>query len=159
MGIGDISWFAQALADLGTKQHDLSSDNLRLGIIRNTPPAVDTPQPHWGGTGSTDLSAFEVARGTSYVGPIALTGTSWVLQPGGPTLRADIIQLLADANGFTDGYYGVIFNNSDPKKRALAFVNIQLLINGNPAPLSLVTGPGTIDWNGATNDILELKQG
>lgn len=154
MATGDIHWFGDALVALGKKAFDLSADTLKLGIAKNTTvPAISTPIPHWGGTGTTDLSTNQVAiTGTSYVGPITLTNVSWTNVGGvGPKLRADIVTLLQDAAGFTNGAFGYIFDATDPNKRALGWVEISAT-----GAASLVAGPVQIDWNGVTNDILNL---
>lgn len=151
MATGDVKWFAQALHDLGAKVHNLGADDLRLGIITSAvTPATTTAAPHWGGTGTTNLATSQVTTGgTSYTGPVALTSESWTVVANVPTFRADVVSLAQDAAGFTTGRWAIIYNNTDANKRALAFVDLG-------ADRSLVDGPLTIDWNGATNDILTL---
>jgi len=61
------------------------------------------------------------------------------------------VTLAQDASGFTNGRWGIIYNNSDTNKRAIAFVDFG-------SDRSLVSGAITIDWNGATNDILTITQ-
>jgi len=155
MATGTLKWFAQGLHDLGNKIHDLDGDDLRLGIVTNTTvPAVTTAAPHWGGTGTTNFATNQVSTaGTSYTGPIALTTKSWTIVAGVPTLRADIVNLAADASGFSNGAYGIIFNNTDANKRAIAFVELS---SGGTA--TIVSGALSIDWSGANNDMLTLTQ-
>lgn len=153
MATGDIKWFAQALHDLGEKIHDMSSDDFRLGIVTSVvTPALSTAAPHWGGTGTTNLATNQVSTGgTSYTAPIALTTESWSLVSNVPTFRADAVTIAQDASGFTNGRWGIIYNNTDANKRAIAFVDLG-------SDRSIVTGPLTIDWSGASNDILTLTQ-
>lgn len=153
MATGTVKWFQQALLDLGNKIHDLDGDDLRMGIVTTTTvPAVGTTAPHWGGTGTTNFATNQVATaGTSYTAPIVLTTESWSLVSGVATFRADVINLLQDASGFADGAWGIIYNNSDTNKRAIAFVELSAA-----GSLSIVAGPVTIDWSGGTNDILTL---
>lgn len=154
MATGDIKWFAQALADLGNKQFDLSNDTLKLGITNAAiAPSVDTPAPHWGGTGTTNLAANQVATGTAYTGPITLTNKTWSLQAGGPKLRADIVNIAQDLSGFTNAAYGYIIDDTDVKKRVLGWVELSAA-----GTLSITGGPANIDWNGVTNDILAIAQ-
>jgi len=151
MAIGDIKWFSQALVNLGNKQFDLSNDVIKLGIVTNaTLPSIDTVDPHWNGTGTTNFSTSQVATGTAYTGPITLTTKTWTLLAGGPHLRADIVNIPQDASGFTNGSFGILYDDTDTKKRALAYIDL--------GTLSLVPGPVQLDWNGATNDILSLTQ-
>lgn len=155
MATGTVKWFAQALHDLGEKIHDLSSDDFRLGLVTSsTVPSLSTAAPHWGGTGTTNFATNQVSTaGTSYTGPIVLANESWTIVSNVPTFRADAVTLAQDASGPTNIAYGIIYNNTDANKRAIAFVEIS---SGGTA--SLVSGQLVIDWSGATNDILTLTQ-
>lgn len=155
MATGTVKWFAQGLLDLGNKIHNLSSDDIRMGIVTTaTVPAVTTAGPHWGGTGTTNfLSSQVVVTGTSYTAPVILTSETWTTVSGVPTFRADVVNLAQDASGFTNGAYGIIYNNTDANKRAIAYVELSAA-----GALSLVAGAVSIDWNGATNDILTITQ-
>ncbi len=153
MAAGDIKWFAQGLLDLGNKIHNLSSDTLKVGIATSTTaPTVGTAAPHWGGTGTTNFASNQVGTGgTSYTGPKTLASQSWSSVSNVPTLRATDISMAQDASGFTNGRYGIIYNDTDANKRALAFIDFG-------SDRSLVTGSLTIDFGGAGTDILTLTQ-
>lgn len=155
MATGTMKWFAQGLLDLGNKIHNLSSDTLMLGIVTNTTvPSLSTPAPHWGGTGTTNFATNQVATtGTQYTGPKTLASVSWSLVSNVPTLRATDIAMTIDASGFTNGAYGIIYNNTDANKRALGFVELS-----SAGTLSLVAGAVTIDWGGAGTDLLTITQ-
>lgn len=65
MASGDIVWFDQALLNLGEKVFDLSSDTLKLGIVKSAAnsgidPAASTSDPCWGAGGSTNLDRKSV---------------------------------------------------------------------------------------------------
>lgn len=155
MATGTVKWFAQALEDLGKKVHNLSADTLKLGIIDNTvAPTLATADPRWGAGGSTDFSAHQVSTsGTSYTGPVTLTTVTWTLVANVPTLRADNVVLAQDVTGFTNGAYGIIYNDTSAGKQCVGYVELSAA-----GGISLVTGSLTIDWNGATNDILTITQ-
>jgi hypothetical protein len=160
MATGDIKWFSQALEDLGNKIHNINADTLKLGIVTSaTTPLLSTAAPHWGGTGTTNFATNQVGTGgTSYTGPQTLQISSggggsqtWAQVSNVPTLRADAVVLAQDASGFTNGRWGIIYNDTDANKRAIAFVDLG-------SDRSLVTGSLTIDWSGANNDILTITQ-
>lgn len=155
MATGTVKWFVQALLDLGEKLHDLSSDTFKLGIVTTaTVPTLSTADPRWGAGGTTNFSSSQVATGgTSYTGPITLTSVTWTLVSNVPTFRAANISLAQDASGFTNGAYGIIYNDTDAGKRCIGFVEIS---SGGSA--SLVAGPIVVDWSGANNDIFTLTQ-
>lgn len=153
MARGDIKWFAQGLHDLGNKLHDMDNDDWRMGIVTNaTVPGIDTAGPHWAGTGTTNFFTNQVALATGYAAPIVLAVEQWTLIAGGPRFRvtgdATIPQ---DALGFSNGYWGIIYNNTDVNKRAIAYVDLG-------GPVGNVSGPVDFLWNGATQDILALTQ-
>jgi hypothetical protein len=152
MAVGDIKWFGQGLHDLGSKIHNLASDSLKLGLITSAAtPAIATAGPHWGGTGTTNFATNQVTTGTSYVnGGPSLTDT-WTLVSGVPTFRADIVTIAQDAAGFTNARWGIIYNNTDANKRAIAFIDLG-------SDRSIVSGSLTLDWSGATNDVLTITQ-
>lgn len=155
MAAGDITWFRQALLDLGKKVHDLSADTLKLGIVKSAAnsgidPTATTADPRWGAGGTTNLSSSQVATGgTSYTGPQTLGSVTWTLVSNEPFLRAAVVSLAQDASGFTNGRWGIIYNDTAAGKQALAFVDL----GGDK---SLAAGGLSIDWNGASNDILKI---
>lgn len=153
MAVGDIKWFGQGLHDLGSKLHNLGSDALKLGLITSaTTPAINTPIPHFGGSGTTNLATNQVIAGTSYTaGGKDLTGVAWTNVSGVPTLRAAAVTVAQDASGFTNARWGIIYNNTNAAKQALAFVDLG-------TDRSIVAGSLTLDWSGATDDILTITQ-
>jgi hypothetical protein len=153
MATGDIRWFAQALHDLGNKIHDLDGDALRVGLITSAAtPAIGATSPHWGGTGTTNFATSQVATGTAYAtGGPTLASVTWSVVSSVPTLRAAILTIAQDASGFTNARWGIVYNNTDANKRAIAFIDLG-------SDRSIVGGALTIDWSGANNDILTITQ-
>jgi hypothetical protein len=156
MTTGTMKWFSQALLDLGTKVHNLSSDQFKLGIVNNaTVPSLSTAGPHWGGTGTTNFALNQVSPlgGTQYTGPLTLVSVSWTQVSNVPTFRAAVISMTQDASGFTNGAYGIVFNNTDSNKRAIGFVELN-----SGSTLSLVAGPISINWGGSGTDLFTITQ-
>lgn len=154
MARGDIKWFAQALHDLGNKIHDLDGDDIRMGIVTNaTVPTVGTAAPHWGGTGTTNFATSQVATGTAYTGPINVATEAWTLVSDGARFRLSADPTIAQdaGGGFSNGYFGILFNNTDANKRALGFVDLG-------GPVGNTGGPIDFAWNGVNNDVLSLAQ-
>jgi hypothetical protein len=155
MATGDVKWFASALAQMANKEHDLDSDDIRLGIVTTANvPTVNEALPHWGGTGTTNFATNQVGTGgTSYTGPIALTGETLTADATGVDFSAGIVTLAQDASGFTNGAYGIFYNNTHASKAALGYVELS-----SAGTASLVSGQVVIDWAGAANEILSLAQ-
>lgn len=155
MASGDFKWFAQGLHDLGNKLHDLDTDDWRMGIVKSAAnggidPAVSTDAPHWGGTGTTNLATSTVVTtGTSYTAPIVLTAEAWALNATGAAMDCADITLVQDASGFTNGRWGIVYNNTDTNKRAIGYLDLG-------SDRSLVAGSLTITMN--ASGILALSQ-
>jgi hypothetical protein len=153
MAVGDIKWFGQALLDLGKKVHDLSADTFRLGLVTSaTTPTVGMNDPRWAAGGGTNLTTNQVPTGTSYTnGGPTLVDTWTLIGSTVPTFRADVVTINQDASGFTTARWGIIYNNTDASKRAIAFIDLG-------SDRSIVSGSLTLDWSGATNDVLTITQ-
>ena len=154
MATGDIKWFPEALLNLGKKVHNLSSDTLKLGIVTTaTVPALNTPDPHWGGSGTTNFATSQVSTGGGYTGPITLSSVTWTNVSNVPTLRAADVTIPQNASGFSNGAYGIIYNDTDANKRALGWVEIS-----SAGTASIVSGSLTIDFQGSGTDVLKITQ-
>jgi hypothetical protein len=146
MATGTVIVFDQAVIDILNKVHNLSGDDIRIGFATTaTTPLKTTPAPHWGGTGTTNFATNQVnTAGTSYTGPVVMTGELVSNSSGIISFSANKIGPLAqDAAGPTNIAWGIIYNNTDANKRAIAAV--ELSASGT---LSLVADPVEIRWNG-----------
>lgn len=151
MATGDVTWFDQALLDLGKKIHDLSTDVLKLGLVTSTvTPSATTADPRWGAGGGTNLSTNAVATGTAWTGPVTLASVAWTIVAGTPTLdAADPAQIAQDGSGFTNARWGIIYNDTSAGKQALCFIDLG-------SDRSIVTGPLSITFN--ASGVLTLNQ-
>jgi len=142
MARGDVHVFAAfILKSKAGGAFNLSSDTLKLGIVTSsTVPTVSTPDPRWGAGGSTDFSATQVALATAYTGPIPLSSVTYTRTNGVDTLAAANLSVAQDAGGFTNGAYGIIYDDTVAGKYAIGFVDLG-------GPVSLVGGPLNINWN------------
>ena len=150
MAQGDLIVFDSALVNIGN-DWDMNSDTFNYGIVTNaTVPTRDTAAPHWNGTGTTDFSANETGTGgTSYTGPVALSGLSWS-EAAANTFRLDFSDpatLAQDASGFTTGYWAIIYNATDANKRCLCAIDL-----GGPVSLTA----GSLDINFNANGIFQI---
>lgn len=153
MAVGDIKWFSGALLALGQKVHDLSADTFKLGLITSaaTPVIADT-DPRWGAGGSVNFASSEVTPGGNYAaGGPTLAGVTWTNVASVPTLRATDPAIAQNAGNPNNARWGIVYNNSDASKRALAFVDLGSVRD-------LTTGPFTIDFGGSGTDVLTLTQ-
>ncbi|MCG7904411.1 MAG: hypothetical protein JAY60_18540 [Candidatus Thiodiazotropha weberae] len=138
MATGDVTLFDEFKREIGEEVHNFASDTLKMGIITNTtaPTAADAT-PRW-----ADYSGNQVTTGTSYVsGGPALTHT-WSEAAGTVTLAIQSFTLAQDSgSGFTNGAWGVIYNDTAPADQAIGFVEL--------GTADLSAGPVTIRFNNA----------
>jgi len=93
-----------------------------------------------------------VSAGTSYTaGGPTLSTVTWTLVSGVPTLQAANVVVNQDASGFTDARWGIIYNSTDANKRAIAYIDLG-------SARSIQAGSLTLDWSGASGDILTITQ-
>jgi hypothetical protein len=96
------------------------------------------------------MAANQVVAGASYAaGGPTLVSPSWTIVAGIPTLRGPNVVVAQNAAGFANARWGIIYNNTDANKRCIGFVDLG-------ADRSIVTGSLTIDWSGASGDILTI---
>lgn len=145
MARSDLTVFEESALQLGTGEHDLASNTIKIGLVTNaTPPTAGQTTPTWG-----DFSANEVSTGGGYVaGGITLTNVTFTETGGVATLDADDVSLLQDAGGFTDAYWGIIYDDTNSTDMALCFVDLG-------GPVSEVASPITFTWN--ANGIMRIS--
>lgn len=121
MARGDVTLFDEFLAALGAGVHDLASDTLKMGLVTNgvTPTAGDS-SPAWG-----DYSASEVATTGGYVaGGVTLTTVTYTEAAGVASLDSDPVSLVLDGSGFTNAYWGILYNDTAAGDEAIGFVDL-----------------------------------
>lgn len=137
MARGDFTVFEEFAADLGAEKHLLASDTLKLGIVDNTlTPTVSDSTPTW-----SDYSANEVSTAGGYTANgITLTTVTYTEAAGVATLNADNITISQNGSGFTDGYWGILYNDDDASDSAIGFLDLG-------GPVSEAAGEISIAWN------------
>lgn len=137
MARGDLTLFEEFAREEGEGVHDFSSDTLKLGIIDNTtPPTAADATPRWG-----DYSGNEVSTAGGYTANgETLANVSWTEAAGVATLDADNVTISQNGSGFTDGYWGIIYNDTATNDEAIGFVDLG-------GPVSEQDGAISINWN------------
>lgn len=150
MAAGDMHVFDELLLQMGNEQHDLNAtDVIKMALVTNTSPPVETsPDPHWGGTGTTDLSANEVSAVGNYAAG-GITLSSVVLTETGGTVTFDAADPASPtwaqhASNPQDARWAVIYNNSDARKGCLAFMDLGAVIDMQAGDLTLAFGANGI---------------
>ena len=139
---GDVVFFDNHLLDMAEKQHDHELDAFNLVYIDDgTTPLVTTVIPHWGGTGTTDLSVDEVATGGNYTGPISLANPSAVNNAGIIEIDFDDpAQVAQNAGNAVDFTWGIIYNLTNANRHAVGFVDLGGAFDGTTGDLDVIWG-------------------
>jgi len=144
MATGDVTVFNEFVEDLGEEVHDFENDTLKLAIIDTTvTPTQDTATPQWGAGSSQDYDANEVSTAGGYTANgETLTTVTFDRSTTTVTLDADDVSLSQDAGGFTDGAWGILYNDSAANKNCIAFVELDAA-----GGLDETAGDITISWD------------
>ena len=120
MAAGDVTIFQEFANDLGEGHHSLDTDTLKFGIIDNTaaPTAADAT-PAW-----ADYSANEVATTGGYTANGETLTSGWAEAAGVGTLQLTSFTLSQNGSGFTDGYWGIIYNDTAASDQAIGFMEL-----------------------------------
>jgi hypothetical protein len=153
MATGDIKWISGGLLAIGNKIHNLSSDTFKVGLVTSVvTPAIADTDGRWGAGGSVNYATNQVTPGGNYsTGGPALASVGWTNVSNVPTLRADDVAIAQHASNPTNARWGIIYNDTDASKRAIAFVDLG-------SDRNLTTGAFSIDFGGAGRDVLTLTQ-
>ena len=140
MARGDFTLFEEFVDILGQGDHQLDAHTLKLGIVDNTlAPLANIATPTWG-----DYSANEVSTAGGYTANgITLTYsgvTRWSEAGGTATLDAENITISQNGSGFTDGYWGILYNDTHVTDGAIGFLDLG-------GPVSEQAGDININWN------------
>ncbi len=134
MAAGDFILFDDAMTDVANKVHNLSSDTLKLAFITNaTTPTASTAGPHFGGTGTTDLSTNQTSGGNVAAGGVTLDTNSSSESGGTYTFDTANETIAADASNPSAARWGILYNSTDANKRCLGYLDLggdQTLVNG-----------------------------
>ena len=122
MARGDWTTFEEAALSVGSGLFDFTSHTLKLGLVNNsTVPTAADATPTWG-----DYSGNEVSTSGGYsASGIALSSVSYTEASGAATLDdSGNISLAQDASGFTDAYWGILYDSSTSSSNAIGFLDL-----------------------------------
>lgn len=146
MARGDWVTFEEFGHQVGDGEHTLSSDVLKLGIVDATiTPTLADATPTW-----SDYSANEVSAAGGYVADgLTIASVTWTEADGLSTLDGTNISLAQDGSGFTDAYWGILYNDTNGTDMAIAFIDLG-------GPVSEQAGPVAINWNASGMATLDV---
>lgn len=143
MARGDFTVFEEFANQIGEEVHKFDTDTLKLALIDDTvtPTAADAT-PQWGAGSGVDYDANEVSTAGGYTANgETLSGVTWGEADGVATLDdTGNISLAQNGSGFTDAYWGILYNDSAANNDAIGFLDLG-------GPVSEQAGAITITWN------------
>ena len=153
MAVGDVSIFNQFVEDVAEEVHNLESDTLKLAIITTTvTPNVTDATPAWGTSSGVDYDGNEVSTAGGYTANGETVGSpTYTISGATATLDGNDVTLAQNGSGFTNGAWGILYNNNAVSSQAIAFVELD-----SDGGLSEVSGDININWN--TDGILTVTR-
>jgi len=154
MAQGDVKTYDAFMDSVTAGEHLWNStDTYYCAIVDNTAANFDqtTADPHWGGTGTTDLSANEVTGGSMTAGGLTC-GTGTGATGGANTWDLDLTDPATwSVNGSnpTNCYYGVVYNFTDAAKKCVAFVDLGGVFDAQTGDLTITWGTPFIELSNA----------
>lgn len=146
MAQGDHLMFHAYSERVGLGKHTYGTNVVKAAVITNAlTPVVTEPNPRWTAT----YSGAEV-NGTGYTpGGIALSATAaaWVRSANVSTLQSDATTYAQNAAGFTNGRWVIVYDDTDPDKVAISFLDLGGIVSVQAAPL--IVNWGSVTPNGA----------
>ena len=151
MAQGTVEWFDEALYQMALGTFNLETDVIKLALVDSTTtPLTTTAVPHWGGTGTTDFSTWQVATAGSYTGPVTLANNTVALSAGVINIDwHDPAAWAANASNDTDTRWGIIYDDTDTSKRCLGWVDLGSSFDHTTGTLTIVFGTPAATLNQA----------
>ena len=143
MARGDFVLFEEFANQLGGELHNLEvgQDTFKLGLVdENAPvPVAASADPKW--------ATFQVNEVDSVAGNYAADGytliaTAFDEVDGVATFDATDVAIAQDGSGFTNAYWGILYNDDDANDAAIGFLDMG-------GPVSEVAGPVAVAWDAA----------
>ena len=143
MARGDWTTFEEFADQIAKEKHDFANDTFKLAIISNgVTPAAGDATPQWGAGSGVDYDGNEVTNAGGYTLGGETVPVTWSESNGVGTLNDNSgdIALPQNGSGFTNGYYGILYNDSAANKDAIGFIDLG-------GPVSEQDGPVNINWH------------
>lgn len=144
MAQGTVVAFDQWMVDVAEALMNHETGTFNIALVNNTSvPTITTAIPHWGGTGTTDLSTNEATPtgGTEYpAGGHALANASVTLVGGDADIDFDDKSTYTqDAGSPTDAFYAVIYNTT-AAAHCFVFIELGGVFNMTTGDLTITFG-------------------
>ncbi len=135
MAQGDVTVFDDAVDEwLKSALGNLAVDAIKLAFVTSaTTPAATDALPHFGGTGTTDLSTNQTSGGNVPAGGVSLASLAVNGVSGGAAFDSADISIAANASNPSAARWGILYNSTLASNRCFAFLDMgtdQNMVNG-----------------------------
>lgn len=126
MAQGDVTVFDDTVDEvLKGNLGNLSADTLKLAFVTTaTTPAAGDALPHFGGTGTTDLSTNQTSGGNVPAGGVTLTTPAVNGISGGANFDSADVSIAANASNPSAARWGILYNSTLASNRCFAFLDL-----------------------------------
>lgn len=145
MAQGEVFVFDQFLENVFDADiHDFGAtpNTIKCAIVDNTiVPAVTTADPHWGGTGTTNLAANEQTGGNFTAGGNVCATASASLNAGVLEIDfGDPATWAQNVSNPTTCYWGIIYDDTVASKKCIGYVDLGGVFDATTGDLTITWG-------------------
>lgn len=153
MAAGEFTVFKAADEAFLRGEHDLINDQIVLAIIDGSVnPTASDATPRFGAGSGVDYDANEVLASANYsAGGIVLANPTITTVGTVTTYSTDAYNLTKEVGAFTNGRWGIMYNNTATNKDAIGFYDFGAVVSlvAGDIQINLPTGwiqsgPGTL---------------
>lgn len=145
MAKGDVTVFDEAKAYMVDGGWE-PADSIKIALITNAVvPTAATSEPGMDATATTTFTECSTGGNYTQDDEVLDTLANCVTEAAGTMTFDDTgasVSWAVHASNPTDAYYGIVYNSTDSKQRAIAFIDL----NGGSA-VDMTAGPLTITWH------------
>lgn len=126
MAQGDVTVFDNSISEwLQASLGDWSADAIKLAFVTaSTTPTATDAVPHFGGTGTTDLSTNETSGGNVPAGGITLSSLAVNPISGGAAFDSADVSIAANGSNPSAARWAILYNSTLATNRCGAFLDM-----------------------------------
>lgn len=142
MATGDFKVFDEWIIEAQAVAHP-TTQAWKLALITTaTTPAETDPDPHFGGTGTTNLATNETTGTNVPAGGLTLGSVTFTESAGTATFNSANVTVTQDAANPSDVRWGILYDSTDTNKKALGFYDFGAIRDLTTGDLTLTTSSG-----------------
>lgn len=142
MATGDFKVFDEWIIEAQAVAHPTTNTWKIAFITTATTPAETDADPHFGGTGTTDLSTNQTSGGNVPAGGVTLGSLTFTEAAGTATFDSANVTVSQSGTNPSDARWGIVYDDTDVNKKAMGFYDFGAIRDLTTGDLTLTTSTG-----------------